>query len=82
MLKLSCIEIRMFTNVFVLSQIMCAANNCCALSLMWGLQSLDQNNPDKDALKHLKKNLHNFMKCSQSLLTQERRVQEEVRNRQ
>ena len=57
---------------------MCAANVCCALSLLWGLQSIDQTTPDKETMKQLRKNLANYVKCCQHLLLQEQRVQEEV----
>ncbi|KAK2186468.1 hypothetical protein NP493_199g04022 [Ridgeia piscesae] len=60
-------------------EIICKAIACCSMAIMWFLSSLDENNPDKAQVKHLKKLLHNFMRTCQGLLYHQRdTVQEEA----
>ena len=60
-------------------EIVCKAICCCAMSIMWYLDALDDSNPDKAAMKELKKRITNFMRlCHELLFNQHDRIQEEA----
>ncbi|XP_014668076.1 PREDICTED: cohesin subunit SA-1-like isoform X2 [Priapulus caudatus] len=48
--------------------ILCKSINCCSYVLMWSLGNLDNHNPDKPAMKQLKRNLNEFMSLLRTLM--------------
>ncbi|XP_013381266.1 cohesin subunit SA-1-like isoform X1 [Lingula anatina] len=65
-------------NPNIPAEIVCKAISSCSVCLMWSLQKLDENNPDKDAMKQLKKRVSDFMKLLHDLMYhQQEKVNEE-----
>lgn len=60
-------------------EIVCKALATCHLSIMWSLETLNLDNPDKSKVKELKRNLMHLMQCCHELLYMQRcRLQEEA----
>ncbi|KAK3094501.1 hypothetical protein FSP39_002578 [Pinctada imbricata] len=60
-------------------EIVCKAMSGCSMSLFWSLQKLNTSNPDKDAMRTLRKRLNDLMRfCHELMFHQQDKVCEEA----
>lgn len=58
--------------------IVCKGISSCTMAILWYLNRLNEDDPEKDQIKLLKRRLDNLMKCSDELMWKNNRIAEEA----
>lgn len=66
-------------NSAIPEEVICKAISTCSMGIMWWLQKLDENNPDKEQMRILKCRLNDLMKhCNELIFHSQDKVSEEA----
>ncbi|CAI9736491.1 cohesin subunit SA-1 isoform X1 [Octopus vulgaris] len=66
-------------NNAIPEEVICKAISTCSMAIMWWLQKLDENNPDKENIRVLKRRLIDLMRyCNELIFHSQDKVSEEA----